>query len=66
MGVCISLSISKAVTPQEWREVYEEALCLAKELNLAMRKEVRIQGIDTICLVLFMECGWRLSLYAHS
>lgn len=51
MGVCISLSISKAVTPQEWREVYEEALCLAKELNLAMRKEVRIQGIDTICLV---------------
>lgn len=51
MGVCISLSISKAVTPQEWREVYEEALCLAKELNLAMRKEVRIHGIDTICLV---------------
>lgn len=51
MGVCISLSISKAVTPQEWQEVYEEALCLAKELNLAMRKEVRIQGIDTICLV---------------
>lgn len=51
MGVCISLSISKAVTPQEWQEVYEEALCLAKELNLAMRKEVRIQGIDTIRLV---------------
>ena len=69
MGVCIYLSISKAVTPQEWTEVYEEALCLAKELNLATRKEVKIHGIDTVYLVPVDECeqtyGWNNEHVRH-
>ena len=51
MGVSIHLEISKSVTCEEWREVYQETLQLVKAFPLAERCEVPVRGIPTICLV---------------
>ncbi len=51
MGVFIYLNISKSVTREEWREVYQETLKLIKAFPLAERREVPIRGISTICHV---------------
>lgn len=63
MGIFIYLAISKAVTPKEWEQVYEESLQLVEKLPFAERRKVNIHGIDTICLVHTKEreerCGWR-------
>lgn len=51
MGIFIHLAISKSVTKEEWERVYEETLQLIKHLPLADRREVKIHGFDTVCLV---------------
>ena len=51
MGIHIHLYVSKSVTKQEWKDVYEESLFLAKAFPLADLKEINIKGVDTICFV---------------
>lgn len=51
MGTYICIAISKSVTKQEWKNVYEETLNLIKHLPLAEKKKVKIHDIDTTCLV---------------
>jgi hypothetical protein len=52
MGSYIGVYISKAVTLQEWQEVYEETLFLAKKLYLADEYHWAWKdGIDVCCLV---------------
>ena len=56
MGININLYISKSVTKQEWKQVYEESLQLAKAFHLADLKITNIKGIETYCLVSSCEC----------
>lgn len=62
MGVFIYLEISRSVTCEEWRKVYQETLQLVKAFPLAERREVPVRGIPTICLVPTQEreqpYGW--------
>ena len=62
MGICIYLSISKSVTKEEWENVYEETLRLLEHFPFAELKRVKIQGVDTNCLVRTKEeekpAGW--------
>lgn len=51
MGIFIYLKVSTSVTKEEWEKVYEETLQLVNALPLAEKREVNINGIDTICLV---------------
>lgn len=51
MGICIHLAIARSVTREEWKAVYEESLKMVKAFPLAERREIKIDGIDTICLV---------------
>ena len=59
MGIYMSLFISKSVTKQEWETVYEETLRLLKYFPFAERKEIRIQDMDTFCLIRTEEREWR-------
>ena len=51
MGIHINLYISKSVTKQEWNDVYEESLRLAKAFPLADLKKINIKSVETLCLV---------------
>ena len=51
MGIFIRLSISKSVTKEEWKKVYEETLQLIKNFPFAERRKIKIHDIDTICLI---------------
>jgi hypothetical protein len=51
MGIFIYLSVSHAVTPEEWEKVYQEALFLARNFPLAEIRSVPIHGVNTRCLV---------------
>ena len=51
MGIFINLAISKSVTNEEWRQVYEESLKMVKAFPFAEKRRINIDGIDTICLV---------------
>lgn len=51
MGISINLEVSKSVTREEWKKVYEETLVLMKTFPLAERRDVTCRGIKTICLV---------------
>ena len=55
MGIFIHMSISKSVTVDEWKAVYEETLALAEALPFAERRKVVCNGIKTICLVPTVE-----------
>lgn len=50
MGIYINLEISKSVTKEEWKRVYEETLALAKKLSLAGSRKMKIHDIDIYCL----------------
>lgn len=50
MGIYINLEISKSVTKEEWKRVYEETLILAKKLSLAGSRKMKIHDIDVCCL----------------
>ena len=62
MGICINLNISKTVTREEWSKVYKESLKMINSFPLADRREVNINGFNTICLVRTKErediYGW--------
>ena len=51
MGIFINLCISKSVTKKEWEKVYEDTLKLIKHFPFAEKREVKVHGIDTVCLV---------------
>lgn len=51
MGIYQYLMISQSVTKEEWADVYEETLQLARELPLAELRSVPVRGIDTCCVV---------------
>ena len=51
MGIFINLEISKSVTIEEWRAVYQETLQLVKAFPLSERLEIPVRGIPTICCV---------------
>lgn len=51
MGVFIHLAISKSVTSEEWREVYQETVQLVRAFPLAEWRKVPVRGIPTTCLV---------------
>lgn len=55
MGIFLSLSISKAVSKEEWEMVYKETLQLAKDLKLAEKRKILCRDIETACLVLVEE-----------
>lgn len=55
MRLCINLDISKSVTKEEWKNVYEETLFLVKVFPLAELQERRIQGEMSPCLVRTQE-----------
>ena len=50
MGIYINLEISKSVTKEEWKRVYEETLALAKKLSLAGSRKMKIHDIDVYWL----------------
>lgn len=50
MGIFIYLGISKSVTPEEWKKVYEESLVLVDNLPLAEGREMLINDIKVNCL----------------
>lgn len=62
MGIFINMEISKSVTKEEWKKVYDETLLLVDKLPFAERISKSIHGIDTICLVRTKErtqqYGW--------
>lgn len=62
MGIFIHLDVSKAVTKDEWENVYNETLQLVEAFPLVEMRKVNIKGIDTICLTKTIEretvCGW--------
>lgn len=62
MGIFLDLAVSKSITRTEWSKFYEESLQLAKKLNLAERRIIKIHGINVTCLVPTEEreeiCGW--------
>lgn len=62
MGIFINMEISKSVTKEEWKKVYNETLLLINKLPFAERIRKTIHGIDTICLVRTKErtekYGW--------
>lgn len=51
MGIFIHLDVSKAVTKEEWHQVYEETLHLVKAFSLAEIRKIPCNGIDALCLV---------------
>ena len=52
MGVYIHIEISKSITVNEWRSVYDEALQLVNAFPLSEHYvETIINGIDTYCIV---------------
>lgn len=55
MRLCINLDISKSVTKEEWKNMYEETLFLVKVFPLAELQERRIQGEMSPCLVRTQE-----------
>jgi len=57
MGISISLLVSKAVPQEKWEAVYDEALALAKKLDLACIKKKEILGKSVYCLVPVEEEG---------
>lgn len=58
MGIHIGIMVSTHVTPEKWQAVYEEALELAKSLNLAEYREKEIHGHVVRCLVPTEETEW--------
>ena len=62
MGIFINLKIARSVTKEEWQDVYEESLKMAKAFPLAEKRTEIINGIKTICLVKTEEreedLGW--------
>ncbi len=58
MGICISLKVSKSVSEERWQKVYDEALFLAKKLNLAEIRTVKIHGHQVSCLAKTKESEW--------
>lgn len=50
MGIYINLEISKSVTKEEWKRVYEETLALAKKLSLAGLRKMKIHDVDVYYL----------------
>ena len=50
MGIFICLSISKSVTRDEWKAVYDEAAKLIQKLPFAERVKKKIHDVDTVCL----------------
>lgn len=63
MGIYIYMPISRSVTHEEWRDVYQETLRLVEAFPLAERRTVSLRGIPTSCLVRTEErefrYGWR-------
>ena len=57
MGISISLLVSKAIPQEKWEAVYEEALALAKKLDLACIKKREILGKTVYCLIPVEEEG---------
>lgn len=51
MGISIHLAVSKSVTREEWKGVYEETLRFIKIFPLAEGEDKDIHGIKTFCLV---------------
>ena len=58
MEIHIGIMVSTHVTPEKWHAVYEEALELAKSLNLAEYREKEIHGHVVRCLVPTEESEW--------
>ena len=50
MGIFINISISTAVTKEEWAGVYKETLRLVDALPFAEERTLPIRGIQTTCL----------------
>ena len=51
MGIYLAMSISKSVTKEEWKSVYQESLRLLEAFPLAEIRKVTIHGIDVYALV---------------
>lgn len=51
MGIFIYMAVSKSVTSDEWKEVYQETLQLVRAFPLAEQREVTVRGVPTICMV---------------
>jgi len=51
MGISIHLAISKSVTREEWKSVYEESLKLVEAFPLAEKRKIKIDDIEVVCLV---------------
>ena len=58
MGIHIGITVSTHISPERWQAVYEEALNLAKKLNLAEHREKEIHGHAVRCLVPTEESEW--------
>ena len=59
MGIYIYMPISRSVTHEEWRDVYQETLRLVEAFPLAERRTVSLRGIPTSCLVRTEEREFR-------
>ena len=51
MGISIQLSVSKAVTKEEWAAVYDESLKLIEHFPLVDLEDTEINGMPVRCLV---------------
>ncbi len=51
MGIYLAMSISKSVTKEEWKSVYQESLRLLEAFPLAEIRKVTIHGIDVYAFV---------------
>ena len=45
------MNVSKSVTKEEWEKAYAETLYLVEKFPLVNIKEVKIEGLNTLCLV---------------
>lgn len=55
MGISIHMAISTSTTREEWRDVYQETLQLARAFPLAELREELVRGVPTTCLVPTVE-----------
>ena len=68
MGIFIYQELSKSITREEWKRVYEETLVLVDALPLAERRTVTYAGKDLVCVMRTRErktewgTGWRASM----
>ncbi len=79
MGRYIHESISKSVTREEWKGVYEEAMLLAEALQLGEEKDYQVpedlvggtveaEGWDAMmeALPLYLDFGWDEEVFWHT